>query len=270
MSGDRAGAQPPAVPAVAIRGVGKAYREGRGSFVALSDIDLDIAAGQVTALMGPSGSGKTTLLSIIGCILRPTAGEVLIGSRDVARLSEADRTRMRLDHIGFVFQNYNLFSTLTARQNVEVALDLKGNHRRRKRRQRADELLEAVGLGPKASSYPADLSGGQRQRVAIARALAGDPAIILADEPTAALDLTNGRLIMTIFRRLAHAEHRAVVVVTHDSRMLDLADRIVSLEDGRIQPDPAPHHEAGGPIGSSGALLRGCRGFHAAVEELET
>jgi putative ABC transport system ATP-binding protein len=257
-------------PAVAIRGVGKEYREGKTSFVALSDIDLDIAAGQVTALMGPSGSGKTTLLSIVGGLLRPTSGEVLIGGRDIARQDETERTRMRLDNIGFVFQSYNLFSTLTARQNVEVALDLKGLDRRRARQSRANELLAAVDLGNKASSYPADLSGGQRQRVAIARALAGNPAIILADEPTAALDLPNGRLIMAIFRQLAHAEGRAVVVVTHDSRILDLADRIVSLEDGRIRQDAPRRAEIASPAPPIDSRRREFQTLHAAVEELET
>jgi ABC-type lipoprotein export system ATPase subunit len=226
-------------PAVAIRGVGKEYREGKTSFVALSDIDLDIAAGQVTALMGPSGSGKTTLLSIVGGLLRPTSGEVLIGGRDIARQDETERTRMRLDNIGFVFQSYNLFSTLTARQNVEVALDLKGLDRRRARQSRANELLAAVDLGNKASSYPADLSGGQRQRVAIARALVNHPRLVLADEPTGNLDSQTAVTILELFARL-HAEGRTVIVVTHDMEVARFAKRQIRMRDGKIVPEAAP------------------------------
>jgi putative ABC transport system ATP-binding protein len=233
---------PSSAPMVSLRGVGKIYPAGRGAFAALRSIDLDVRAGEVTALKGPSGSGKTTLLSIIGGILRPTEGSVALLGRDIAALDEIDRSRVRLARIGFVFQAYNLFPSLTALQNVEVALDLKGMRGLARRRQAA-ELLESVGLGEKALSFPADLSGGQKQRIAIARALAGGPSIILADEPTAALDVDNGRRIMRLLRDLAHGENRAVIVVTHDTRMLYLTDRVVTMEDGRIVDDETQQRE---------------------------
>ena len=200
---------------------------------ALDGVDLDVHRGELVLLMGPSGSGKTTLLSIMGCILRPSGGTVRILGRDITGLRERDLPRVRLEHIGFVFQGFNLFPTLTAKANVALALDLKGVPRRDAGR-RAAELLEQVGLGHKRDAYPADLSGGQKQRVAIARAIAGDPPIVLADEPTAALDTTSGHTVMGLLQTLARERDRAVVIVSHDNRMLGYADRIVHLEDGRI------------------------------------
>jgi putative ABC transport system ATP-binding protein len=190
--------------------------------------------------MGPSGSGKTTLVSIMGCILRPSSGSVKVAGREVTRLSEKELPAIRLRHMGFVFQGFNLFPTLTAVENVEIALELK-RVPRGERRMRAAALLDEVGLNDKHRAYPADLSGGQKQRVAIARALAGDPDVILADEPTAALDKTSGRTVLEMLRRLAHDKGRAVVIVTHDARTLDYADRVVDIEDGRI----AAEREAG-------------------------
>jgi len=193
-------------------------------------------------LMGPSGSGKTTLLSIMGCILTATSGSVRVGGREVVGLREKELPALRLQHIGFVFQGFNLFPTLTARENVELMLDLKGVPAAAAKR-RAHELLDQVGLGEKHGSFPADLSGGQKQRIAIARALAGDPEIILADEPTAALDSQTGRNVMEMMSELAHKRGRAVVIVTHDSRVLSFADRIVKIEDGAIagaDVDPVP------------------------------
>ena len=184
-------------------------------------------------LMGPSGSGKTTLLSIMGCILAATSGSVRVAGREVVGLREKDLPLIRLEHIGFVFQGFNLFPTLTAGENVELMLDLK-KASAVKANKRAQELLDQVGLGAKYGSFPADLSGGQKQRVAIARALAGDPEIILADEPTAALDSHTGRNVMEMMSELAHKRERAVVIVTHDSRVLSFADRIVKIEDGAI------------------------------------
>ena len=254
-------------PIVALRGVGMTYPAGHGLFVALGGIDLDIAAGEVTLLVGPSGSGKTTLLSIIGCILRPTSGAVLLGGREVAGLDEGARGAVRLAEIGFVFQGYNLFPTLTARQNVELALELKGA-RPETRRAAALGLLERVALADKADAYPADLSGGQKQRVAIARALAGAPRILLADEPTAALDLHTGRRVLSLFRQMARLDGRAVIVVTHDSRMLDLADRIVTLDDGRIVSDVRAVAETAEPASLNAGLLRRPRSFEAGAEIL--
>jgi putative ABC transport system ATP-binding protein len=190
-------------------------------------------------LMGPSGSGKTTLLQIIGCILKPTGGRLRILGKDVTRLSERELPQIRLSHIGFIFQGFNLFPTLSAGENIELALDLKGI-RGRAARQRSHELLEQVGLADKYDSSPSDLSGGQKQRVAIARALAAEPDIILADEPTAALESQSGRLVMEMLSELARRRGRAVVVVTHDNRTIDFADRIVHIEDGRLREEMAP------------------------------
>ncbi len=227
------------IPKIRVRGLTKTYQTGPAAARALNGVDLDVNGGEVTLLMGPSGSGKTTLISIMGCILRPSSGSVEINGREVTRLKERQLPRVRLEHIGFVFQGFNLFPTLTAAENVEVALDLKGvSGREQKRRARA--LLDTVELSDKYREFPADLSGGQKQRVAIARALAGDPEIILADEPTGALDSQSGRLIMEMLRGLAKEKGRAVVIVTHDNRTLDYADHVVYIEDGRIlQPGDA-------------------------------
>jgi putative ABC transport system ATP-binding protein len=244
--------------AVSVRDVTKTYAQGEAAMRALDGVDLDVSRGDLVLLMGPSGSGKTTLLSIMGCILRPTSGSVRVLEREVSSLPERALPRVRLDNIGFVFQGFNLFPTLTAQANVALALDLKGVARRDAAR-RAGALLEQVGLGGKLEAYPADLSGGQKQRVAIARAIAGDPPIVLADEPTAALDTQSGHAVMDLLRALAHERDRSVVIVSHDSRMLGYADRIVHLEDGRIveadvePPGPAEagHYASAHDRGSS-------------------
>jgi len=229
--------------AISVRQLTKTYEEGATGTLALRGIDLDVSAGELLMLMGPSGSGKTTLLSIMGCILTATSGSVRVAGREVVGLREKELPAIRLEHVGFVFQGFNLFPTLTAGENVELMLDLKGISGA-KAKKRAQELLEQVGLGRKYDSFPADMSGGQKQRVAIARALAGDPAIILADEPTAALDSHTGRNVMEMMSEFAHQRGRAVVIVTHDSRVLSFADRIVSIEDGMIatsgQPEAVP------------------------------
>jgi putative ABC transport system ATP-binding protein len=220
--------------AISVRRLTKTYESGEAAVQALRDVDLDVARGEVVLLMGPSGSGKTTLLSIMGCILRPTSGSVRIRGREVTGLGEKELPRVRLDHIGFIFQGFNLFPTLTAGENVELALDLKGVPAKAAKR-RAGELLEQVGLSDKYNTFPSELSGGQKQRVAIARALAGEPDIILADEPTAALDSHSGRVVIEMLRDLARQHGRAVAVVTHDTRTLEFGDRIVHIEDGRIR-----------------------------------
>jgi putative ABC transport system ATP-binding protein len=220
-------------PAIAVRELTKKYYEGAVGTLALRGVDLDVHTGELLMLMGPSGSGKTTLLSIMGCILTATSGSVRVAGKEVVGLREKDLSAVRLEHIGFVFQGFNLFPTLTAGENVELMLDLKGMGSANAKK-RAQELLEQVGLGEKYPSFPADLSGGQKQRVAIARVLAGDPKIVLADEPTAALDSHTGRNVTEVMSELAHNRGRAVVVVTHDSRVLSLADRIVKIEDGTI------------------------------------
>ena len=219
---------------IQIRNLSKVYGEGAAQAPALKNIDLDVEAGEVLMLMGPSGSGKTTLLSIMGAILRATSGSVRIAGREIVGLSESELPKVRLENIGFIFQSFNLFPALTVRENVELALKLKGQRGGAARKQ-ATELLERVGLGAKLQSHPADLSGGQKQRVAIARALAGDPRIILADEPTASLDSTSGRVVMEILSSLAKERGRAVVIVTHDTRVLSYADRTVHIADGEIR-----------------------------------
>ena len=223
------------------RGLSKVYREGAAELRALSDIDLDIHSGQLTLLMGPSGSGKTTLLSILGCILRASTGQLELLGELVTALPEKELPRVRRELIGFVFQGFNLFPTLNAIENVALAMDVRGFAGAEARR-RAEELLVEVNLEGRMRAFPADLSGGQKQRVAIARALAGDPPILLADEPTAALDSASGRAVIELLQRLAHRHGRAVVMVTHDPRVLSYGDRILHLEDGclaREESSPA-------------------------------
>ena len=196
-------------------------------------MDLAVRRGELTMMMGPSGSGKTTLLSIMGCILRPTSGTVQVSGRDVTTLNERQMPAIRLRHMGFIFQGFNLFPTLTAGENVELSLQLKGTSGADGNKE-ARRLMELVGLGEKYDQYPRNLSGGQQQRVAVARAVAGSPEVILADEPTAALDSHSGRSVLELLQSLAHGQQRAVVVVTHDNRILDFADRMVRMEDGMI------------------------------------
>ncbi len=223
-------------PILVARGLRKVYAQGEAAMVALDHVDLDVFRGEVTLLMGPSGSGKTTLLSILGGILRASAGTLAIDGQPLDSLRDRQLSDFRLRNIGFVFQGFNLFPTLSAVQNVELALDLRGIRGATARAQ-ASELLDHVGLSSKLHTHPGELSGGQKQRVAIARALAGGPAILLADEPTAALDTTSGHSVMQLMQRLALESNRAVVIVTHDVRMQTYANRIIHLEDGRIESD---------------------------------
>lgn len=224
-------------PLVEIRDLVKSYGEGSGAVHALRGVDLDVHAGEVLMLSGPSGSGKTTLLSIMGAILGATAGSVRIRGTEIVGMAEHGLPSIRRDNFGFVFQGFNLFPALTASENVELALGLRDRSvPRAKREAQTRDLLESVGLTSKRDAYPSDLSGGQKQRVAIARALAGDPPILLADEPTAALDSTSGRTVMEILHGLAKQRGRAVVVVTHDSRILPFADRRIEVADGLASP----------------------------------
>jgi putative ABC transport system ATP-binding protein len=219
--------------AVSVKNLTKVYASGEAAVRAVNGVNLDIHGGQVTMLMGPSGSGKTTLLSIMGCILRATSGSVRIRGEEVSHLKERQLPSIRLAHIGFIFQGFNLFPALTAGENVEYIGSLKGLHKAEARR-RTESLFEQVGLAEKYNAFPEDLSGGQKQRVAIARALAGDPEIILADEPTAALDSQSGRTVIEMLAALAHDRGRAVVIVTHDNRIVEFADRIINIEDGKV------------------------------------
>jgi len=211
----------------------KELGSGAGRVVAVKGVSLSIRSGELTLLMGPSGSGKTTLLSIIGCILAPTSGTVQIAGESTAGMNAEQLADLRRRHIGFVFQSYNLFPTLTALENVRIALDVRGESAGEARR-RAEEALKEVGLGHRLHSFPRTMSGGEQQRVAVARALAGQPKLILADEPTAALDSENGQAVMSLIADLAKDESRAVLAVTHDPRTIAYADRVIRIEDGRI------------------------------------
>lgn len=213
------------------------YGSGPTAFEALRGVSVEVNRGEVVLLLGPSGSGKTTLLQILGGLLRPTQGSLHLAGQRITGLDLDALARLRLKHFGFVFQAYNLFPTLTAAENVAVALDLVGIRGATGKKQ-ARDLLGEVGLADRADHFPAQLSGGQRQRVAIARALAADPEVVLADEPTAALDSHSGAKVIGLFRRLAD-QGRAVVIVTHDNRILKSGDRIVKMEDGVVVPgDP--------------------------------
>ncbi len=219
--------------AIVAKGVEMSFPAGNQQIQVLKGIDLSVSKGSIQLLMGPSGSGKTTLLTILAGLLTPTAGRVFLLDREITQMSRSQLSQFRLQNIGFIFQGFNLFPALTAAENVEVALNLK-NIRRKKARRQARELLAEVGLSDRADLRPSSLSGGQKQRVAIARALAGTPPLIVADEPTAALDSHSGHATIELLRRLAKEGCATVLIVTHDPRILDVADRILYLEDGEI------------------------------------
>lgn len=216
--------------------------EGAGMVRALKGVSVTLRAGELTLLMGPSGSGKTTLLSILGCILAPTSGNIRIAGTDTEGLGPEALAEVRRQHMGFVFQTYNLFPTLNAEENVRLALDVRGR-RGRLATDQARETLTKVGLSHKFRSYPSNMSGGEQQRVAVARALASQPSLLLADEPTAALDSENGQAVMALLAEIAKDKSRAVLAVTHDHRTLPFADRILHIEDGLIVDDERPERE---------------------------
>jgi putative ABC transport system ATP-binding protein len=208
---------------------------GRGAaqVQALKGVSLALRGGELTLLMGPSGSGKTTLLSILGCMLTPTRGTVRMGGRPTEGAGAEELARIRREHVGFIFQSYHLFPTLTATDNVRLALDVRGENSVRAVA-KAKDALAMVGLAHKTNAFPLELSGGEQQRVAIARAIVGHPSAVLADEPTASLDGENGNAIMTLLAEIAKDSSRGVLVVAHDTRILPFADRVVHIEDGRI------------------------------------
>jgi putative ABC transport system ATP-binding protein len=210
--------------------VEKHFTEGRESVAVLKGIDFAVDRGEIVSLEGPSGSGKTTFLSILGCILTPSRGAVVI---DGVAVNAKRLNEIRKRSLGFVFQQFNLFPSLTAVENVEYALNVKGL-RGAEARAEAERVIEAVGLSDRKRYLPRDLSGGQKQRVAIARALAGSAPILLADEPTANLDSTVGMQVLEMFRTLAKQENRALVIVTHDPKVRSIADRVVKIHDGRL------------------------------------
>jgi len=202
--------------------------------IALQSASLNLFAGEVVSIMGPSGSGKTTLVSIIGCIMRASSGTLLLDDQSIPEMREDELSAIRRKYIGFVFQAYNLFGSLTVQENIEIALKLKGVSRERVHTE-ANELLDLVSLAHRKTFYPADLSGGEKQRVAIARALGGDPPLILADEPTANLDSRTGGEILRIFESLAKQQNKSVVIVTHDPRIEKIQHRPILIEDGCTQ-----------------------------------
>jgi putative ABC transport system ATP-binding protein len=219
------------MPAVEALGVTKVYGEGRLAVPVLRGVSLTVARGEIVTLEGPSGSGKTTLLCILGCLLTPTEGRIAIDGQKVDPRRPEALWRLRRRSIGFVFQQYNLFASLTALENVQYALNFRGWSGSKARRE-AERVLRMVGLGERLEFRPRDLSGGQRQRVAVARALAGQTPLILADEPTGNLDSGSGSQVLEMFRSLAKSENRALVIVTHDPTVRTIADRWLVMRDG--------------------------------------
>ena len=226
--------------AVDASGLTKVYGSGNTEVQALRGVDLSLAHGEVIALLGPSGAGKSTLLAIVGLVNPPTSGRIMMAGRPVVEDGRfvVDVRTFRRRHMGFVFQKANLIPFLTAGENVRVAMEINDQSPRAARR-RAVELLDYLGVADRADHYPNMLSGGQQQRVAVARALANQPSLILADEPTAALDSIRGRQVMELFRKVAHERQAGVIVVTHDHRALDVFDRALEMEDGLILGKPA-------------------------------
>ena len=222
--------------AISVRGIAKDFPVGDTSIRVLHGIDADIRSGELTYLVGESGSGKTTMISIIAGILYPTEGQVEVFGTDIYRLTDTQLVKFRLRTIGFIFQQYNLLPTLTAAENAAVPLVAAGM-KRAEAVERARALMGKLNIADQADKLPRQLSGGQQQRVAIARALVHEPRLVVCDEPTAALDAKSGRRVMDLLREVALASERAVVIVTHDNRIFDLADRILRMEDGRITHD---------------------------------
>lgn len=221
-------------PILTVENATRRFGSGGTQVVAVRDVSLSVAAGEVVLIMGPSGSGKTTLLSMLGGLLKPSTGRIQIGHDDLTRLSERRLPGVRLRRIGFIFQDFSLLSSLSCLDNVALVVQLTGVSRRAAR-QRARRLLEQLGMGHRLGFRPEKLSGGEKQRIAIARALVNEPDIILADEPTANLDSHHGHETMRLLRRIAKEENRSVVIVSHDQRIKDIADRILWLEDGEFK-----------------------------------
>ena len=234
----------PAYFAVLCRGVTKEFGTGEAKVQALRGIDVDILYGQMTLLVGPSGCGKTTLISIIAGLLDPTAGEVSLLGQNRRDLYGSRLVRFRAENVGFVFQQYNLLPSLTAVENAAVPLLIRGV-RRSEAIERSMGLMTEVGLRDRAFALPAQLSGGQQQRVAIARALVNEPRLLVCDEPTAALDAHAGRTVMNLIKRVSVRSDRAVIVVTHDNRVFDLGDRIISMADGLVETTSEESRQSG-------------------------
>ena len=239
--------------AIAAHGLYKRFKTGRTHIEVLKRVDFDALHGDVTMVMGPSGSGKSTLVAALSGLLKPDDGQVTGMGEDLWSMKASRLDRFRLDHCGFIFQGFNLFSALTARQQVEIILKYKGVPKKLAREKAANALME-VGLEHKLNQRPSELSGGEKQRVAIARALAKDPQLIFADEPTSALDGENGQVVIKLLHRAAKQHGAAVICVTHDPRLETYADRIIHLEDGRILDDRRTEHAANVSIPRQPAL----------------
>jgi len=218
---------------VTCRSLTKDYGSGDSRVRALRGVDLEVAPGELTLLVGPSGCGKTTLISILAGTLDPTSGDVAVLGMDLKRLSKREKAAFRAKNVGFVFQQFNLLPALTAVENVAVPLVING-YSKAAAVARATDVLKSVGLGDRTESLPSQLSGGQQQRVAIARALVHQPRLLVADEPTSAIDARTGQAVMELIRKVALQPDRVAVVVTHDARVFGFGDRIVTLEDGRV------------------------------------
>ncbi len=220
--------------ALVAENVSRRFGVGRTEVTAVRDVSLKVDKGEIVLIMGPSGSGKTTLLLMLGALLRPSSGSIWVDGAETSSLKEQDLPEIRLKHFGFIFQDFNLLSALSVRENVEVVLNLAGV-KGRSARDRAEALLTDLDLGGRLDFQPSQLSGGEKQRVAIARALANDPAVVLADEPTANLDSHIGQEVMRLLRKIAREQGRSVIIVSHDERIKDIADRVLWLEDGMFK-----------------------------------
>ena len=212
----------------------RTFGSGETLITAVDQVSLDLYPGQIVLLMGPSGSGKSTLLAILSGLMHPTNGQVQALGEDLWQMSDRQRERFRLRHFGFIFQGYNLFPALTARQQLELVLHWGEGATTREARRRADEMLDLLGLAKRAHLHPAELSGGEKQRVAIGRALVKDPRFCFADEPTSALDWTHGEQVIELLRIAAHERGATILVVAHDSRIVPYVDRVYCLDDGRL------------------------------------
>ncbi len=222
----------PATPTMKAWGVTRSFGEGETKIYALRNVSLELNAGQLTLLMGPSGSGKSTLLAVLSGLLHPDSGTVLIQDRDLWATTEPEREAFRLAHFGFIFQGYNLFASLTARQQMEMVLRWGVGASAREAKEKTDEMMAMLGLTKKAELRPLQLSGGEKQRVAIGRALIKQPGFVFADEPTSALDWKHGQHVIELLRAAAHDQGSTILVVAHDSRIIPFCDRVLQLEDG--------------------------------------
>jgi putative ABC transport system ATP-binding protein len=250
-------------PQAALQGwhLSRSFGQGDTRATAVDDVSLELAAGQIALLMGPSGSGKSTLLAMLG-LLRPESGRALALGQDLWAMSDTARERFRLRHCGFIFQGYNLFAALTARQQLEMVVRWGEGASAGDSRRRADEMLALLGLAKKAHLRPAELSGGEKQRVAIGRALIKDPQFCFADEPTSALDWAHGEQVVELLRNAAHERGSTVLIVAHDARIIPYADRVFHLEDGRLPETEGPSRPEPPAANGSGELTPHLRRVH--------